>query len=381
LYEKNNNFDNILLKFKHELPEITLRDFILKSSLEKLNKLQNKHQKLKNQFYLAKSTLQNNYNILKKDKTDEKKLLSLQEDLEYFNEYEENIEKTGQNLIESINELNKKYEEYKDEVFTKHLFTIGTIFIIYFIYKIITLIIYKTINNETYKYLSKILSVIFIFTVLSFLLVRYIEDFLYIITFLSVIAAALTIATREIILNIAGSIYIFFSSVIRVGDRVMVQFETKHTIGDIIDISLLKIKLHEIDDYNNLKEVKNVGRTIYIPNSYIFTKVFYNYSLKKNGIINDLIEFEFDINNDFEKIQNITNDVLENLNIKYKLTFTLNSLKTGIIGTVSYETNYKDSSKLRGDLSIKLLQKYKTHQDIKLKSSKRTTKSKEDDSE
>jgi small-conductance mechanosensitive channel len=201
------------------------------------------------------------------------------------------------------------------------------------------------------------------------------------VTFLSVIAAALTIATREIILNIAGSIYIFFSNVIRVGDRVMVQFETKHTVGDIKDISLIKIKLQEVDDYTNLKEIRSVGRTIYIPNSYIFTKVFYNYSLKKNGIINDLIEFEFDINNDFDKIQQVTNELLNSLDIQHKLTFTLNSLKTGIIGVVSYETNYKDASKTRGELSINLLQEYKKHQDIKLKSSRKTVKSKEDDVE
>lgn len=157
---------------------------------------------------------------------------------------------------------------------------------------------------------------------------------------------------------------------IRIGDRVMVQFETKHTIGDITDISLMKIKLNEIDDYTNVKEVKSVGRTIYIPNSYVFTKVFYNYSRKKNGQVNDLIEFEFTIDNDFEKIENVTQEVMSSLGLEYKMTFTLNNLKTGVIGLLSYQTNYKDISKKRGLVSIKLLQAYTSHEEIKLKASK-----------
>jgi len=147
----------------------------------------------------------------------------------------------------------------------------------------------------------------------------------------------------------------------------MIQFETKHTIGDVLDISMMKIKLNEIEDYSNLKEIKNVGRTIYIPNSYVFTKVFYNYSRKKNGTINDLIEFEFTTDNDFENIEKVTHEVLSSLDIVYTLNFTLNNLKTGVLGVISYQTNYKKASKTRGIASIKLLQAYTLDANIKLK--------------
>jgi len=211
--------------------------------------------------------------------------------------------------------------------------------------------------------------------------IRYMEDFIYIITFLSVVAAALTIALREVILNIVASVYIFFSNMIRVGDRVMVQFETKHTIGDILDISLMKIKLNEIEDYSNLKEIKNVGRTIYIPNSYVFTKVFYNYSRKKNSMINDLIEFEFTPNNDFEHIEKITSNILDDIKVKHTITFALNNLKTGVIALISYQTDYKKASKIRGEISIKLLQTYNLDTTIKLKGSKIAPKSANEDGE
>ena len=247
------------------------------------------------------------------------------------------------------------------------------------------MLIYVTVENKLNKESNgvyrKIISLLFYALVLISLVVRYMEDFIFVITFLSVVAAALTIALREVILNIVASIYIFFSNMIRVGDRIMVQFETKHTIGDILDISLMKIKLNEIEDYSNLKEVKNVGRTIYIPNSYVFTKVFYNYSRKKDGLINDLIEFEFNIDNDFEHIEKLTEALLSSLAISNTITFTLNNLKTGVIGLISYKTHYKKASKTRGDISIKLLQAYNLDEDIKLKSSKAAAKPTSENSE
>jgi small-conductance mechanosensitive channel len=374
LYEKNKSFDNLLIKYKYEIPTITLREYIFKNSFHSLEKLLSKYLLEKNEFYLAKSTLENLYKEALKDDASLKTTTSLKSDIEYFTEYSENIEKTHQNLLEIKNEILKKYDEYENEVLIKHIFTFGILFFLYIIYKLLALVLKNSHTNY-----QKFLSLIFISTSVFFLLVRYIDDFIYIVTFLSVIAAALTIATREIILNIAGSIYIFFSNVVKVGDRVMVQFETKHTIGDIMSISMIKMKLQEVDDYTNLKEVKTVGRTIYIPNSYIFTKVFYNYSSKKDSLITDIIEFEFDINNDFTIVQDISKSILDNLGLEYKINFTLNSLKTGIIAILSYKVHYKEASQKRGELAILLLQEYSKHPSIKLKSAKKPAKSTEDE--
>ena len=382
LYESNQNFNTILKQYKYELPSITLRDFILQTSLKDIERILQKYKTLKDDFYLAKSTIKNRYKMILEQNEDLKKVKSAKEDLDYFTEYTENINKIEKNLLESKDDLLKKYEEYKDEIFIKHLFTLGMIILFYIIYKVLaSLVFFFTHNKENHeeqKHYKKLLSLLFVLLVIVFIAIRYIDDIMYIITFLSVIAAALTLATREIILNIAGAVYIFFTSIVKVGDRVMVQFETKHTIGDIVDISLIKMKLNEIEDYTNIKEVKNVGRTIYVPNSYIFTKVFYNYSLKKNGIITDLIEFEFDVNNNFELIEQITHDTLTNLGITYKLIFNLNGTKTAIVALISYQTNYKRASKTRGEVAIKLLTEYKNNDSIKLKAAKPLPKEKEE---
>jgi small-conductance mechanosensitive channel len=377
LYERNKNFDSLLSPFKYDVPEITIQDYLLNESIKELDKKNNRFIALKNEFYMASSIVKRLY---KQDKLYVSTL-----DIKYFDEYSVNIEKIHLNLLEARTELKTKYAQYSQDKLKKHITTFIMTVVLYAMYKLFSFILLyierktnKDANQNNYK---KIISIVFFILLSIFLVVRYIDDFMYVITFLSVAAAALTIALREVILNIVGSIYIFFSNMIRVGDRVMVQFETKHTIGDIVDISLMKIKLDEIKDYTNVKEVKNVGRTIYIPNSYVFTKVFYNYSRKKNGLINDLVEFEFTLNNNFENIKEVTNNVLFALRLQHTMTFTLNNLKTGVLGLISYQTNYKTVSNVRGDVSIKLLQEYNRDESIKLKSQKSSEKLNNEDAD
>ena len=377
LYERKKSFDGILLPYRYENQEITIRDYFFKDSLSSLDKKIDRYIDLKNQFYLATSLLKN---LQKNKKQSVSKL-----DVKYFEEYVENIDKTHINLLEAKDELKTKYTQYNQDKLQKHIITVVIVAIAYFLYKILSYILlfierklHKDENQNNYK---KILSILFFIFIFIFIVIKYLDDFIYIITFLSVVAAALTIALREVILNIVGSVYIFFSNMIRVGDRIMIQFETKHTIGDIIDISLMKIKLNEIEDYTNVKEVKNVGRTIYIPNSYIFTKVFYNYSRKKNSLINDLIEFEFVPSSDFLIVENVTKEVFEELGYSHTMTFTLNSLKTGVIGIISYKIHYKKASQMKGEISIKLFQLYTQNKNIQLKNSKSPAKKTTDDEE
>jgi len=382
LYEKNQNFNDLIKNYKFEIISITIYDYLFNISSNELNKKIAKYELLKKEFYIALSYLQDKYNNDIKVVKDNRKNRLLLEQINFFNEYSENIEKTYQSFLDIQEELDKKYMEYKNEVFIKHIITLGIILAAYISYKFLLFVFFYIIRNKDNQELEqnyrKILSLLFVITILIFDVVRYMDDLLYIITFLGVVAAALTLATREIILNIAGAIYIFFSNVIRVGDRVMVQFETKHVVGDIVSISLIKMKLNEVSDYSNIKDIKNVGRTIYIPNSYMFTKVFFNYSLKQNGIINDLIEFEFDKNNDFELIEKATENILKTFSFPCTITFSLNSAKTAILGIISYQVNYKIATKKRGEVSIALLKEYTSNENIKLKSSVKSVKKDED---
>ncbi|MDH4943745.1 mechanosensitive ion channel domain-containing protein [Sulfurimonas sp. C5] len=365
LYEQNKGFDTLLYPYKIVKPEVNLYEYLTHKGSNELEYKIERYIILKNDFYLALSMLQNDY---KKNKN----LYVSKKDIAYFEEFKENIDKTYSNLLDAKTDLYESYKEYETHNLLKHITTILVLLLSYLLYKGVYW--YTSMKNRFFTGIY----VLFIF---GFLVVRYIDDLLYFITFLSVAAAALTLAMREVILNLAASIYILFSNVIRIGDRVMVQFETKHTIGDIVDISLMKIKLHEIEDYTNLKEVKNVGRTIYLPNSYIFTKVFYNYSRKKDGFINNLVEFEFSVDSDFDEIEKVTHEVMKELGLSHSISFALNNTKTAVIATISYQTNYQMASKHRGEVSIKLLRTYKNNENIVLKASKAPAKKEEDASE
>jgi len=371
LYQKDNSFDLILKRFKYTVREITMFDYIFKDSLAELDKLTQKYRVLEKDFYLAKSKIQSLYTVELKKNKHSSSAMALKEDLDYFIEYSENIEKIDHNLLETKEEILQKYQEYRDEVLIKHIFTITVILLAYILYKILYAFINylsrKGTHYDEYKNYTKVLSTLFVIFIIIFLMIRYIDDLLYIVTFLSVIAAALTLASREIIISVAGGVYLFFSHMIRVGDRIMVQFGNRHTIGDVIDVTLFQIKLTELEDYNNLKDVKNMGRTVYIPNSYLFSHVFYNYSLKKHGMIRDLIELEFSPQSDFDKIEKITKVIFDDIGVEHTISFTLNALKTGIIAKISYQTNYKDASKNGGKIMIRLLKELSNYDDIMIK--------------
>lgn len=364
LYEQNKGFDLLLYPYKFDIPDVGLYEYLSQKAQSDLEYKIERYIVLKNDFYLALSMLKNDY---KKHKN---KYVS-KKDIAYFEEFKENIDKTYLNLLDAKAELNERYKEYKTHSLQKHLVTLFVLLVSYLIYKT-----FYWITRKTNRFITSV----YLIFIIGFLVFRYIDDLLYFITFLSVAAAALTLALREVILNLAASVYILFSNVIRIGDRIMVQFETKHTIGDITDISLMKIKLHEIDDYTNLKEVKNVGRTIYLPNSYIFTKVFYNYSRKKDGYINNLVEFEFSAESDFDEIEKVTHEVMDTLGLSHTISFSLNNLKTGVVAMISYQTNYQMASKNRGEISIKLLREYTDNEKIVLKAAKASTKKEESSS-
>ena len=237
-------------------------------------------------------------------------------------------------------------------------------------------------ENEDRLAYKKLCSIILALVIIITISIRYSDNILHALTLLSVVGAALTIATREIILNIAGWVYIFSTSVVKQWHRVLFLVGTKHTVGDVKSIALMKMTLKEVDDYSSLKEIKNAGRMIQIPNSYIFTQVFYNYSTSNNGLINDLIEIDFELNNDFELIEKVTKDVFDKDGTKHQFSLQLNSSKSAMSAQIWYETNFKESLKNRGIMTIKLLEEYSKYQDIKLKQgSAKTSKPKDEELE
>ncbi|HUF10898.1 MAG TPA: mechanosensitive ion channel family protein [Rhodothermales bacterium] len=108
-------------------------------------------------------------------------------------------------------------------------------------------------------------------------------------TFVGLVSAGLVVALRDLILNMAGWVYIFMKRPIFVGDRIQVN---EHA-GDVVDFSLLQFTILEIGNWVDADQ--STGRIIHLPNRLVFETAMANYTHGFPFIwneINVLITFE-----------------------------------------------------------------------------------------
>jgi len=163
--------------------------------------------------------------------------------------------------------------------------------------KFLNFIIKKFIKSEKNLYIlqkaNKAFNT-FLFLLLTIIIWR--NEFKNIITLISFISAAITLAAREIIFNYFSGIYIKLSKPIKIEDRIKVGDIT----GDIININLLSFELLEVD----LETNQSTGKIIHMPNSQIFNTSIKNYNTAFKYIW-DEISINISINSDISKAKKI----------------------------------------------------------------------------
>jgi len=111
------------------------------------------------------------------------------------------------------------------------------------------------------------------YLLLIFLTISYftgnIQDFTLAIGLLT---AGITITLQELILSIAGSLYIFFVRVYKPGDRI----EINGIKGDVIDIDSIYTTMMEIGEWVSSDNYS--GRIVKLSNAFVFKGAIYNYS-------------------------------------------------------------------------------------------------------
>lgn len=182
---------------------------------------------------------------------------------------------------------------------------------------IILKFINKKINlNEKQIYLinkrnKTILTIIF----LIMLAIIWRELLKNIITFISFMSAAITLAAREIIYNYFSGIYIKIVKPIKIEDRIKLN----DYLGDVININNLNFEILEVNE--NTKQ--STGKIIHIPNSLIFSSPLINYN-KGFKYVWDELTISIDINNDIESAKNLllklisTNSIIKEIPKKMK---------------------------------------------------------------
>jgi len=117
-------------------------------------------------------------------------------------------------------------------------------------------------------------------------------------TILSVLGAGIALALHQVLLNIAGWLYIVFRHPYRTGDRI----EFGDVKGDVIDIRVFQTSLLEIGNW--VDGDQSTGRVVHVPHGRIFRETLYNYTQGFEYLWNEvsvLVTFE----SDWEKAREI----------------------------------------------------------------------------
>ena len=114
------------------------------------------------------------------------------------------------------------------------------------------------------------------------------------LTALTIVAAALTIVSKEMILNFLGSFVIFWRELFAIGDRVQMNDHT----GDVIDKGLFYFTL--LESGSAASTGHSTGRLIKIPNSLVMTVPIIN-ATRGSGYVWNEVKFLVTRKSDWEK--------------------------------------------------------------------------------
>ena len=172
-----------------------------------------------------------------------------------------------------------------------------------FIIKVIRFIIVKVYTKfvedarKRYLYNQKVnLISNLIFAVIIFLILNpYMKN---VITIISFVSAALTLALREMITNWFAGLYIKIKKPFKVEDRI--EIDSKK--GDVINISDLSFEMLEVGE--RVYGEQSTGIIVHLPNSIVFSKPIKNYNKAFKYIWNEIL-VEVPLDADIEKTKDV----------------------------------------------------------------------------
>jgi len=243
-------------------------------------------------------------------------------------------------------------------------------------------------DNDRFYTINKALNVTFVTLLLLTLLFAYIENVNYLVTILGFASAGIAIAMKDWFMSIMGWFVIIIGGAIHVGDRVKFVREGVEYVGDIVDISLLRMTIQEDITLTTYVVNRRAGRIIFVPNNFIFTDMIANYSHAGLKTVWDGIDFMITFDSNASKAASIAKEVTK----KYSKGYTeitrkqLNKLRSqysmkntnvepriysfiepyGIKISAWYHTNAYATLTLRSTISMEIIERLQKEDDISL---------------
>lgn len=134
----------------------------------------------------------------------------------------------------------------------------------------------------------------------------WIINFQSITTFLGLLSAGIAIALKDIFVNIAGWIFIYWRKPFDVGDRIQIG-DYK---GDVVDLRLFQFSLLEVGNWVDGEQ--STGRIVHVPNGKVFIDPQANYSQGFDYIWNEQNVF-IGLDSDYKKACSLLKEIMNEL--------------------------------------------------------------------
>ena len=194
--------------------------------------------------------------------------------------------------MKTISDFIQNHLGFSPESQEKILSTFIVILIWFIFDKIIKKVVFEKIDDYTLRYQwQKIIKYITVILAIIFLTKIWFGAFESIGTYLGLVSAGLAIAFKDLLVNLAGWVFIMIRKPLTVGDRIQIG----EVSGDVIDIRIFQFSVIEIGNWVDADQ--STGRIIHIPNGIVFSKWQANYTAGFEYIWNEipvLVTFESD---------------------------------------------------------------------------------------
>lgn len=289
---------------------------------------------------------------------------------------------------------NKKIEETRLELDSKihveyeKLFrTMGIMGVFFILFMITKYILRRYMSNKDSFYtVNKVANFIFLTLLTIVLLFSYIENVSYMVTVIGFASAGIAIAMKDWFMSLMGWWVIMIGGSIHVGDRIKFVRDGVEYVGDIVDISPLRMSMQEDVTLTSYTTNRRSGRIIFIPNNFVFTDMIANYSHSGLKTVWDGIDVSITFDSNISKALSISKEVTK----KYSKGYTditrkqLNGLRSqyhikntnveprifsfiephGMVISAWYLTNAFATLTLRSKISAEIIEKIQQRDDI-----------------
>lgn len=339
---------------------------------------------------------------LKEKRSILEELVVLTQAEEYQNELNKTIDEISafESAIEifktTVNVYSKKAEEITlkltkeiKEQGKKALSILTVVAILVILSILVKLVIHRTIkDHERYYMANKIINFLYVTAIIIVVLFAYIENVSYIVTVLGFASAGIAIAMKDWFMSILGWLVIVIGGSIQVGDRIRVKKDGVVYVGDVLDISLLRITIYEDVTLTTYLENKRAGRIIFIPNNYVFTTLIANYTHGGLKTVWDGIEITLSFDSNYKKAVSIIREITKKYSKGYtditrkhlshlrsRYSFKVSNIEpriftfiepSGMKISIWYLTNSYATLALRSTISAEIVEQLLKEEDIKI---------------